>query len=32
MNDHMTKPISFEGLTRTLMEWMPAGQNKAPAH
>ncbi len=29
MNDHITKPISFEELTMSLIQWMPAGRVKA---
>ena len=25
MNDHITKPISFDELTMSLIQWMPAG-------
>jgi CheY-like chemotaxis protein len=25
LNDHITKPISFDGLTKSLLAWMPAG-------
>jgi two-component system, sensor histidine kinase and response regulator len=28
MNDHITKPISFEELTMSLIQWMPAGPVK----
>ena len=31
LNDHITKPISFEELTMSLIQWMPAGPCKPSA-
>ena len=31
MNDHITKPISFDELTMSLIQWMPAGPAKPSA-
>jgi two-component system sensor histidine kinase/response regulator len=31
MNDHITKPISFDELTMSLIQWMPAGRPKRSA-
>ena len=31
MNDHITKPISFDELTMSLIQWMPAGPVKPSA-
>ncbi len=31
LNDHITKPISFDELTMSLLQWMPATRAKPPA-